>query len=311
MIDQLHLPDLSVQVGGLRLKNPVLAASGTFGYGHEYVDLFDPAELGGVVVKGISLKPRPGNPPPRICETPAGMLNAIGLQNVGLDRFIAEKLPPLRDLDLAVVVNLYGQNEDEFAELAGRLAGTEGVAALEVNVSCPNVKAGGLAFGADPVAVRRVTEAVTRRAGPLPVWVKLTPNTADVTLQARAAADGGAVAVCLINTLLGLAVDTETWRPRLANVTGGLSGPAIRPVAVRMVYQVCRSVDIDVIGLGGITTAVDAVEFFLVGAKAVQVGTAHFVNPRASVQVVQGLREYLAARGLERLTDLVGRLRSD
>ncbi len=311
MNDRRLRPDLSVTVGGLRLKNPVLAASGTFGYGREYGDLFDPAELGGVVVKGISLAPRPGNPPPRICETPAGMLNAIGLQNVGLERFLAEKLPPLRQLDLAVVVNLYGQDEDEFAELAGRLAETPGVAALEVNVSCPNVKAGGLAFGIDPRAVRRVTEAVKRRAGPLPVWVKLTPNTADITAQARAAAEGGADAVCLINTLLGMAVDPETWRPRLKNVTGGLSGPAIRPVAVRMVHQVCDSVDIDVIGLGGITTALDAVEFLLVGAKAVQVGTAHFIDPRASVEVVHGLRDYLAARGLRRLTDLVGRLKLD
>jgi dihydroorotate dehydrogenase (NAD+) catalytic subunit len=311
MNDRPTRPDLSVTVGGLRLTNPVLAASGTFGYGLEYADLFDPAELGGVVVKGVSLRPRQGNPPRRICETPAGMLNAIGLQNVGIERFIAEKLPPLRERDLAVVVNLYGQDDGEFAELARRLAETEGVAALEVNVSCPNVRAGGLAFGVDPAAVRRVTEAVKRSAGPLPVWVKLTPNTADIAAQAQAAADGGADAVCLINTLLGLAVDTETWRPRLKNVTGGLSGPAVRPVAVRMVYEVCRRVNIDVIGLGGIGTAEDALEFMLVGAKAVQVGTAHFIDPRASVEVVAGLRKYLAARGLSRVTDLVGRLRLD
>jgi len=304
-------PDLSVAVGGLRLKNPVLAASGTFGYGTEYQDLFDPGELGGVVVKGVSLKPRAGNPPPRICETPAGMLNAIGLQNVGLEVFLADKLPALRRLGTAVVVNLYATSPDEFGELAGRLAGAPGVDALEVNVSCPNVKAGGLAFGTDPGAVRRVTEAVKQNAGPRPVWVKLTPNTTDVTLQARAAAEGGADAVSLINTLVGMAVDPDTWRPRLKNVVGGLSGPAVRPVAVRQVYEVCRSVDIDVIGLGGITTAQDAVEFLLVGAKAVQVGTAHFVNPRASLEVVDGLRAYLAGRGLARVTDLVGQLKLD
>ncbi|MBU0514551.1 MAG: dihydroorotate dehydrogenase [Proteobacteria bacterium] len=304
-------PDLSVAVGGLRLKNPVLAASGTFGYGTEYQDLFDPGGLGGVVVKGVSLEPRSGNPPPRICETPAGMLNAIGLQNVGVDRFLAEKLPALRRLDTAVVVNLYATSPDEFGELAGRLAEAPGVDALEVNVSCPNVKAGGLAFGTDPTAVRRVTEAVKTRAGRRPVWVKLTPNTADITLQARAAAEGGADAVSLINTLLGMAVDPDTWRPRLKNVVGGLSGPAVRPVAVRLVYEVCRRVDVDVIGLGGITTARDAIEFLLVGAKAVQVGTAHFVNPRASIGVVEGLRAYLSQRGLGRVTDLVGRLRQD
>lgn len=301
-------PDLSVAVGGLELKNPVLAASGTFGYGTEYQDLFDPGGLGGVVVKGVSLEPRSGNPPPRICETPAGMLNAIGLQNVGLEVFLAQKLPALRRLNTAVVVNLYATSPDEFGRLAARLAEAPGVDALEVNVSCPNVKAGGLAFGTDPGAVRRVTEAVTQNAGGLPVWVKLTPNTTDITLQARAAAEAGADAVCLINTLVGMAVDPDTWRPRLKNVIGGLSGPAVRPVAVRQVYEVCRSVDIDVIGLGGITIAQDAVEFLLVGAKAVQVGTAHFVNPRASIEVVDGLRDYLSRRDLGRVSDLVGRL---
>ena len=300
-------PDLSVRAGGLDLKNPVIAASGTFGYGLEYAAFVDPSSLGAVVVKGISTLPRAGNPPPRIAETPAGMLNAIGLQNVGLKSFIKDKLPPLKNAGATTIVNLYGQSPEEFAALAAGLDKAEGVAAVELNVSCPNVAAGGSAFGADPEAVKRVTAAARAETGK-PLWVKLTPNTADITLQAKAAAEAGADAVSLINTLLGMAVDVDTRRPRLKNVTGGLSGPAIRPVAVSMVYEVFRAVDIDVIGVGGIVTAEDALEFMLVGARAVQVGTAHFTDPAASLNIIDGLRRYLDDHGISNLTDIIGGL---
>lgn len=302
--------DMAVTVGTtrpLRLKNPVIAASGTFGYGLEYGAQLDLAALGGFVTKGVSLRPRDGNPPPRICETAAGMLNAIGLANVGLEVFLGEKLPKLRQLDTAVVVNLYGEAVEEFAELARRLTAAGGVAALELNVSCPNVKAGGMAFGCAPGPVGEITAAV-RAATDLPVWVKLTPNVTDPVGIARAAEAAGADAVCLINTLLGMAIDARRKRPRLANVYGGLSGPAIKPVALRMVHQVSRAIGIPVVGLGGIVNGEDAAEFLLAGAAAVQVGTANFLDPAACVRVAAELEAFCVDQGVAAVSGLVGGL---
>lgn len=302
--------DMAVTVGAVRpvrLRNPVIAASGTFGYGLEYTDQLDLDALGGFVTKGVSLKPRDGNPPPRICETAAGMLNAIGLANVGLEAFLKDKLPRLRDLEAAVVVNLYGEAVEEFAELARRLTEAGGVAALELNVSCPNVKAGGMAFGCAPGPVGEITAAV-RAVTDLPVWVKLTPNVTDPVGIARAAEAAGADALCLINTLLGMAIDARARRPRLANVYGGLSGPAIKPVALRMVHQVSRAVAIPVVGLGGIVTGEDAAEFLLAGAAAVQVGTANFLDPAACVRVAAELEAFCVAQGVAAVAELVGGL---
>lgn len=299
--------DLSVDIGGLKLKNPVMTASGTFGYGREFSRFMDLETLGGVVVKGLSLTPSRGNPPPRVVETASGMLNAIGLENVGLAAFIKDKLPYLQRLDTAVVVNIYGQTIDAYAELAERLEECEGVAALEVNISCPNVKAGGIAFGADPKAAHAVVSAIRKRTR-LPMWVKLSPNVTDVTTIARAAADAGADALSLINTLTGMAIDVDTRRPVLANITGGLSGPAIKPVALRMVWQVAQAVDLPVVGIGGIMTTEDALEFLIAGASAVQVGTANFVNPRTAVEIVAGMLRYCEENGLVRLGDLSGTL---
>ncbi len=301
--------DLSVRVGPLHLKNPVLAASGTFGYGREFEPLFDPALLGGIVVKGLSLKPRDGNPPPRIVETPCGMLNAIGLANLGVDRFLEEKLPWLQSLDTAVVVNIYGHSVEEYGEVAGALRGVHGIDALEVNISCPNVKQGGMAFGTDPAASARVTEAVLSKSDK-PVIVKLSPNVTDIRESALAVEKAGAHALSLINTITGMVVDVENRRPVLANVKGGLSGPAIRPVAVRMVHEVVESVSIPVIGVGGIVTAKDALEFLITGARAVEVGTAGFVDPLATLKVVQGLEAFCRSRGIEKVEDLIGTLKT-
>jgi dihydroorotate dehydrogenase (NAD+) catalytic subunit len=300
--------DLSVEIGGLHLKNPVMAASGTFGYGREFSRFMDPGALGGVVVKGLSLTPSRGNPPPRVVETASGMLNAIGLENVGLAAFIKEKLPYLKTLDTAVVVNIYGQTVADYAELAEQLEACEGIAALEVNISCPNVKAGGIAFGADPQVAHSVVAAIRKRTS-LPLWVKLSPNVTDVTRIARAAADGGADALSLINTLTGMAIDVDTRRPVLANVTGGLSGPAIKPIALRMVWLVAQAIDLPVVGIGGIMTSTDALEFLIAGASAIQVGTANFVNPRTTVEIVDGLRQYCEIHNIQRLQDLTGTLK--
>ena len=301
-------PDLGVSLGPLKLRNPVLTASGTFGYGKEYADLVDPNLLGGIVVKGLSLKPRPGNSPPRIVETPAGMLNAIGLENVGVEAFLKEKLPWLRTLDTAVIVNIYGHSTEEYGAVAAQLKGTEGVAALEINVSCPNVKMGGMAFGTDPAASAEVTRTVLENSDK-PVIVKLTPNVTDICAVAAAVEQAGAHAVSLINTLTGMAIDTETRRPRLGNVSGGLSGPAIRPVALYMVYRVVRAVSIPVIGIGGIMDVGDALEFLIAGARSVQVGTANFVKPRASLDIIAGLRQYCIDHDIARIEDLIGTLR--
>jgi dihydroorotate dehydrogenase (NAD+) catalytic subunit len=298
-------PDLTTRVGPLTLKNPVIAASGTFGYGEEFSRLIDVNALGGIVVKGLSLKPRAGNPPPRIVETPCGMLNAIGLANVGLDHFLDKKLPWLRRLSTKVIVNIYGHSLDEYGALAGGLSGVPGVAALEVNISCPNVEQGGMAFGVDSRMSAEVTRRVKENTDK-PVIVKLSPNVTDIRDVARAVEDAGADAVSLINTLTGMSVDVERRRPRLGNVVGGLSGPAIRPVAVYMVYRVAACVSVPVIGIGGIVTAADALEFLMAGACAVEVGTAGFARPSATLDVIDGLARFCSERQVARVSDLIG-----
>ena len=303
----MNQPDLRVTIGNLVFKNPVLTASGTFGYGKEFAPYVNLHHLGGVVVKGISLEPRRGNPPPRIVETAGGMLNAIGLENVGLDRFIAEKMDYLRGIGARVIVNILGDSLEEYQTLAQRLSGIEGISALEVNISCPNVKKGGVAFGTDPAMAEAVTRAVCAHSS-LPVIVKLSPNVTDITRIARAVEAGGAQAVSLINTLLGMAIDVRSRRPSLANIVGGLSGPAIKPVALRMVWQVSQAVKIPVIGIGGITTTEDALEFLLAGATAIEVGTANFVNPRASQEIVEGLARYLTDNKLAGISEVIGGL---
>jgi dihydroorotate dehydrogenase (NAD+) catalytic subunit len=300
-------PDLAVNFAGIKLKNPVLTASGTFGYGEEYAEFVDLNRLGGVIVKGVSLLPIKGNPPPRIWETPSGMLNAIGLENPGVDAFLRDKLPYLRRFDTAVIVNIFGYSMEEYVAVAERLDGVPGVAGLEVNISCPNVKAGGMAFGADVRASHTLLSAV-RRATKLPVIAKLSPNVTDITGFAAAARDAGCDGLSLINTLLGMAIDVRCRRPRLANCTGGLSGPAIRPVAVRMVWQAARAVKLPIIGMGGIVTGEDALEFILAGASAVAVGTANFMNPRATLEVLSGIEAFLTEQGAARLVDLIGKV---
>ena len=298
-------PDLSVEVGSVRLKNPVLTASGTFGYGLEFLPFLSLGALGGIVTKGLSPRPRQGNPPERIVETAAGMLNAIGLQNVGVDAFLADKLPKLRHHDTAVVANVFGETEGEYVEVCRKLDAAPGVAAIELNVSCPNTEAGGMIFGNDAVSLARITRAC-RRATRLPLWVKLSPNVTDIRDTAKAAEAEGADAISLVNTFVGMVMDVEKRRPVLANVSGGLSGPAIRPLAVWMTWQVRRAVAIPIVGMGGIMTARDAMEFILAGATAVQVGTANFVNPRAAVDVAEGLALWLAERNVASIRELVG-----
>ena len=303
--------DMTVTLGPLRLRSPVVVASGTFGYGQEYADLLDLGALGAVCVKGLTLSPTAGNPPPRICETPSGMLNAIGLQNVGVEVFVRDKLPWLRERGLPVIANLNGERPEHYAELAERLSAEPGVVALELNVSCPNVARGGMQFGTDPEATRGLTAHV-RAVTPLPLIVKLSPNVTDLVVMARAAFDGGADMLSLINTLLAMAVDAGARRPVLANVTGGLSGPAVRPVALRAVWQVHRALPTaPLIGMGGIRTGTDAAEFMLAGASAVAVGTETFVNPAAAVQVLDGLRAYCRAQGFARVRDITGALIED
>jgi dihydroorotate dehydrogenase (NAD+) catalytic subunit len=297
--------DLTVAIGSLRLKNPLMAASGCFGYGVEYADTVDVSSLGGVVSKGLFLKAREGHPPERIVETPAGMLNAIGLQGIGVHRYIAEKLPELRRRGATNIVNICGSTLDEYVELARILSDAEGVHALELNISCPNIKEGGITFGCSLTGTADVVGAV-RKVTRLPVIPKLTPNVTDVSSFARAAEDAGADAVSLVNTFLAMAIDVETRRPKLSNIVGGLSGPAIRPIAVRMVYECRRAVTIPVIGMGGIATAGDALEFIIAGASAVQVGTANFVDPFIWPKLLDGIEAYLTRHGVARIQDLVG-----
>ncbi len=301
-------PDMKISIGSLRLRNPVMTASGTFGYGEEYGSLVNLHRLGAIVVKGISLLPRQGNPPPRIAETACGMLNSIGLENVGLESFLSEKLPFLQGINTPLIVNILGDTVEDYQQLAARLNEEEKVAALEVNISCPNVKHGGVAFGTDPDMAHAVTKGV-RQHFSRPVIVKLSPNVTDITEIARAAEAAGADAVSLINTVLGMAIDIESCQPKLANIFGGLSGPAIKPIALRMVWQVAESVSIPVIGIGGITTPEDAIEFMLAGACAVQVGTTNFINPKATEEIIQGIGKYLAEHSMASVQDLIGRAR--
>ena len=297
--------DLSTSIGTLTLKNPLIAASGCFGYGLEYADAVDISTLGAVVSKGLFLKPREGHPPERIVETPAGMLNAIGLQGIGVHRYIGEKLPELRARNATNIVNICGSTLDEYVELARILSDAEGVHGLELNISCPNIKEGGITFGCSLHGTFDVVSAV-RKVTTLPVIPKLTPNVTDVASIAKSAEDAGADAVSLVNTFLGMAIDVETRRPHLSNIVGGLSGPAIRPIAVRMVYECRQTVKIPIIGMGGIADARDALEFMIAGAAAVQVGTANFVDPFIWPKLIDGVREYLERHNMARVADLVG-----
>ena len=297
---------LRVKLFSKVFKNPVWVASGTFGYGEEYAEIYDVSKLGAIVTKSITLEPRMGHPPPRVVETPSGMLNAIGLQNVGVDNFIKEKLPYLRDLNTRVIVNIAGSSINEYVEVTKHLNGKRGIDALEVNISCPNVNAGGIEIGADPKQALK-TIAMVKRASSFPVIAKLSPNVTDITLIARAVEDGGADAISLINTLVGMVIDVHKKKPALSNLTGGLSGPAIRPVAVAMVYKVARTVQIPVIGIGGITNTDDALQFFFAGAKAVQVGTANFSNPKAPLEIIAGLKRYCKRNKLSNISKIAAK----
>ncbi len=301
------MKDLCVNIGRLVIKNPVMTASGTFGYGREFDRYLDLSSLGAIVVKGLSIEPSKGNPPPRIVETACGMLNAIGLENVGVTRFIEEKLPFLASFDVPVIANIYGRSLEEYAAVAGALEKVNGVAGIELNISCPNVKAGGVAFGIDPEQAAKVTRTVRSETGK-PLMVKLSPNVADIVSVAAAVEAAGADAISLINTITGMAIDLYTRKPQLANITGGLSGPAIKPIALRMVWQVAQNVTIPVIGIGGIMTAEDALEFLVAGATAVQVGTANFINPAATVEIIEGIAEYLKAQPEESIGEIIGTL---
>jgi dihydroorotate dehydrogenase (NAD+) catalytic subunit len=305
----MNRPDLSVNLAGIRLRNPVMTASGTFGYGSEFAEYLDLTTIGAFITKGLSLRPKAGNPTPRIVETTGGMLNAIGLQNVGIDAFITEKLPFLRTVDTPAIVNLYGNSLEEYGELAARLDTLPEVAGIEVNISCPNVKQGGIVFGTDPAAAYEVVDLV-RKATIKPLIVKLSPNVTDVVAMARSCADAGADALSLINTLTGMAIDLDRRRPILANVTGGLSGPAIKPVALRMVWQVARAVQLPIIGIGGIMSGRDALEFMLAGATAVQVGTANFLDPAAAGRIAREMEQYLIEHGMGDVKELIGALRA-
>ncbi len=301
-------PNLEVLLGGIRMKNPVMVASGTFGYGEEYSSYVDLNRLGAIVVKGTTLKPREGNPPPRIVETPAGILNAIGLQNVGIEVFLKEKMSYLRQFDTAIIVNIAGERIEEYIKLAEILDEVEGIAGLELNISCPNVKKGGSAFGANPEVTYEVVSRV-RRVTHLPLIVKLSPNVGDIASIAHRAEEAGADVLSLINTLLGMAIDIEARRPILANITGGLSGPAIKPIALRMVWQVAKAVKIPVVGMGGITTVEDALEFIIAGARAVAIGTANFIEPRTCINIIEGLEKYLKENNIADIRELIGSLR--
>ncbi|AJY71238.1 dihydroorotate dehydrogenase [Geobacter sulfurreducens] len=303
----MQKPDLSVEIAGITLRNPVMTASGTFGYGEEFSEYVNLEAIGAIITKGLSLKPKAGNPTPRIVETTGGMLNAIGLQNVGIDAFVEKKVPFLRTVATPVIVNFFGNTLEEYAELAERLDLIPEVAAVEINISCPNVKHGGIVFGTDPKAAYSVVKTV-REATIKPVIVKLSPNVTDIVEMAWACADAEADALSLINTLTGMAIDLDKRRPILANVTGGLSGPAVKPIALRMVWQVARAVKIPVIGIGGIMTGIDALEFMLAGATAVQVGTANFLDPGAAGRIAAEMERYLADNGIADVKEMIGAL---
>jgi dihydroorotate dehydrogenase (NAD+) catalytic subunit len=302
-------PDMSVEIAGIKMRNPVMTASGTFGYGQEFADYMDLESIGAMITKGLSLKPKAGNNTPRIVETPGGMLNAIGLQNVGIDAFISNKLPFLKKVNTPVIVNLYGNSLEEYGELAARIDDVKEIAGVEVNISCPNVKQGGIVFGTDPAAAAEVVSLV-RRSTKKPLIVKLSPNVTDIVTMAKACVDAGAESLSLINTLTGMAIDLKARRPVLANITGGLSGPAIKPVALRMVWQVAKAVKVPIIGIGGIMNATDALEFILAGATAVQIGTASFLSPAASQDIARGMAKWLTDNRVGSVRELVGALKA-
>ncbi len=300
-------PNLKVRLGGLELQHPVMTASGTFGYAREFKNYVELNRLGAIIVKGLSLLPAAGNPPPRIVETACGMINAIGLENVGIDAFIEQKVPFLKTLAPPIFTNIWGTKEEEYGQVAARIEDIDAVSGIEVNISCPNIKAGGMAFGVDPQAAFSVVSLVRKNTTKF-LMVKLSPNVTDITEIARKVEAAGADAISLINTLSALAIDIETRRPKLANIIGGLSGPAIKPVALRMVWQVARVAKVPVIGIGGIMTAVDALEFFIAGASAIQVGTANFVNPSATTDILEGIKAFMVENDFADLQELVGSL---
>jgi dihydroorotate dehydrogenase (NAD+) catalytic subunit len=304
-----QVPDLTAEFAGIRLKNPIIAASGTFGYGEEFKRLVDLRRLGAVVVKGTSAKPISGNQPPRLFPTASGMINSIGLENVGVDAFIRDKMPALRESGCAVFVNVFGFAEEEYAEVVDKLNTCEGIAAYELNISCPNTKHGGMMFGTNPQLTHSLTKMLKARSM-RPLLVKMSPNVTDIAELARAAEEAGADALTVANTYLAMAIDTDTFMPRIHTVTGGLSGPAIKPITLRLVYQCVRAVKIPVIGLGGIYSAEDAVEYFLAGASAVQIGTANFQDPRAPLRILDGLEKFLARRGMASVKDLIGKMKA-
>jgi dihydroorotate dehydrogenase (NAD+) catalytic subunit len=300
--------DLSVIVAGVRFSNPILVASGTFGYGEEYGELIDLSKLGGIVTKSVTLNPREGNPPPRTVETPCGMLNAIGLTNVGIDRFVKERLPFLRELETKIIVNVAGSTVQEYVDVIKKLNRCRGIDMLEINISCPNVAEGGLAFGAKPESAHACIRQI-REDTPYPMIAKLSPNVTDIVAVAKAVQEAGADAISLINTLIGMAIDVDKREPILGNITGGLSGPAIKPVALAMVWKVARAVDLPVIGIGGIMNTRDALEFILAGACMIQVGCGNFVDPQTSLRIVDGLNGYLREKKIKEISDLVGKLK--
>jgi len=308
MIDK---PNLEVEIAGIKLKNPVMTASGTFGYGEEFSPFIDLDKLGAMVLKGITLKPKMGNPPPRVIETPSGMLNSIGLQNVGVEMLIKEKLPYLQKFNTPVIINISGDTIEEYVELAIRLGEVSkemGIAGLEVNISCPNVKKGGMVWGTDAKATYKIINSI-RAVTSLPLIVKLTPNVTDIKMIAQAAEEAGADALSLINTLVGMAIDIDSRKPKLANISGGLSGPAVKPVALWLVWQVFQTVNIPVIGIGGIIKVEDALEFIIAGARAIEIGTANFVNTRVTIEIIEGIEKYLTENNIKDVSELVGSMK--
>lgn len=303
------LTDLSVKIGKVKFQNPVLVASGTFGYGEEYAQLIDLDRLGGVITKSITLNPREGNPPPRTCETPSGMLNAIGLANVGVSRFVKEKLPFLKKLETKIIVNVAGSTPEEYVKVVKRLNRVKGIHMLEINISCPNVKQGGMQFGATEESAYQIVKTIRENTS-YPLMVKLSPNVTDITKIALAVQEAGCNAISLINTLVGMAIDSETKKPLLANITGGLSGPAVKPVALAMVWEIAQKVKVPIVGIGGIMDTQDALEFILAGASMIQIGTANFVDPRASIKIIDGLKEYCEENKMKKLKELVGKLKT-
>ncbi len=308
MQERLSLIDLKVKIGKIIFKNSVLVASGTFGYGEEYSELFDLNRLGGIITKSVTLNPREGNPPPRTCETPSGMLNSIGLANIGIEKFIQEKLPFLRKFNTRIIVNVAGSTVDEYLQVVEKLNRAKGVDMLEINISCPNVVEGGMVFGSDPECAFRCVKSI-RKATDYPLVTKLTPNVRDIGEIALAVEDAGSDCVSLINTLVGMAIDSKTKKPLLANITGGLSGPAIKPVALAMVWKVAQKVKIPVVGIGGITNTEDALEFLLAGASLIQVGTSNFIDPQTAIKIIEGLKNYCKGNKISKIKSLIGKLK--